>query len=77
MRENMPAAIAFREQLMASMFSATSERRTVIQGIVLGRHAEIATEIAIAIDAGIVEKRTIRMQIQTPRPLMVITTIGV
>ena len=73
----MPAVIAFREQLMASMFSATSERRTAIQGAALERHAEIATEIAIAIDADIVEKRTIRIQIQTPRPLMVITTIGV
>ena len=77
MRKDMPAVIASREQLMESMSSATSETRAVTQGTALGRHAEIDTEIDTAIGTDIAEKRTIRMRRPTPRPLMVMRTIGV
>ena len=72
----MPAAIASREQLMESMSSAISEISAAIQETALGKHAEIGTEIVIAIDTDIVEKHTIRMPRLTPTPMMVMATIG-
>ena len=72
----MPAVIAFREQLMASMSSAISEISAAIRVNALGKHAAIAIAIGIAIDRDIVEKHTIRMRRLTPTPMMVMATIG-
>ena len=72
----MPAAIAFREQLMESMSSAISEISAAIRETALGKHAAIATEIGTAIATGIGEKHTIRMLRRTPTSRMVMATIG-